>query len=289
MKQFSLLSALLFAGLFPASAQLTVQVLQDQEQFLPGESLQTAVRITNRSGQTLRLGKEDNWLTFSIESPDGLVVNRLGEVPVAGEFVLESSKMATKRVDLMPYFALNQPGRYSIIATVRIPAWGDQAISQPKNFDIIQGAQLWQQEFGVPKKATDTNVIPEIRKYILQQANYIKGELRLYLRLTDATGERTFRVFSIGRMLSFSRPEPQLDKLSNLHLLFANGPHSFNYVVFNTDGELLARQTYDYSNNSRPRLRPDEDGKISVTGGSRRITANDFPAPEPLSVQAPQK
>src|SRR5204862_8022028 len=106
-------------------------------------------------------------------SPDGLVVSQLGDVPVAGEFVLESSKMATKHVDLMPYFALNQPGRYSIMATVRVPAWGDQIISQPKNFDIIQGAQLWQQEFGVPKKTGDTNAIHEVQKYVLQQTNLV--------------------------------------------------------------------------------------------------------------------
>src|SRR6266478_2346105 len=131
MKFLSLWSGLLFAVVFTAPAQLTVEVLQDQEQFLPGEALATAVRLVNRSGQTLRLGKEDNWLTFSIESPDGWAVSRLSEVPVAGEFVLESSKMATKRVDLTPYFALNQPGRYSIIATVRVKAWDRQIPSQP--------------------------------------------------------------------------------------------------------------------------------------------------------------
>ena len=289
MKKLSLLGVLLLPAIFPVSAQLTVEVFQDQEQFLPGEALVAAVRIVNRSGQTLSLGKEDNWLTFSIQSPDGLVVPQLSEVPVSGEFVLESSKMGTKRVDLAPYFALNQPGRYSITATVRVKAWDRQIASPPRNFDLIHGSELWQQEFGVPKTAADTNGTPEIRKYILQQANYIKGQLRLYVRLTDATGARTFRVFSVGRMVSFSRPEPQLDKLSNLHLLFANGPHSFSYTVLSPDGELLARQTYDYLNDSRPRLKVDETGTISVAGGSRRFTSTDLPAPETAAAPTPAK
>jgi hypothetical protein len=35
---------------FSASAQVTVDVVLDQEQFLPSESLPVAVRITNRNG-----------------------------------------------------------------------------------------------------------------------------------------------------------------------------------------------------------------------------------------------
>jgi len=86
-------------------------------------------------------------------------------------------------------------------------------------------------------------------------------------------------------MVSLSRPEGQVDKLSDLHVLFADGPHSYTYTVFNTDGELLVRQSYDYVA-SRPRLKGDQDGKISVTGGVRRLTVADVPAnksdePEP--------
>src|SRR4029077_4212453 len=104
-------------------AQITVEVTQDQDQFLPGESLPVAVRITNRSGQTLHLGNNDTWLTFSVESRDGVIINRLGNVPVDGEFALDSSKRATKRVDLAPYFNLVTPGRYSITATLNIKEW----------------------------------------------------------------------------------------------------------------------------------------------------------------------
>ena len=55
-----------------ATAQVRVEVTLDQGQFLPGETLVAAVRITNRSGQTLRLGGQPDWLTFSVESHDGL-------------------------------------------------------------------------------------------------------------------------------------------------------------------------------------------------------------------------
>jgi hypothetical protein len=282
MKALGLCLGLWGAALLSVSAQVTVEVTQDQDQFLPSEALPTAVRITNRSGQSLRLGREQDWLTFSLQSHGDEVVPKMGEVPVVDEFVLDSSKVATKRVDLAPYFSLNHSGHYSVTATVRIKDWNQEITSPPRNFDVIEGARLWEQEIGVPNSTEPTNATPEVRKFILQQANYLKAQLRLYLRLTDASGSKTFRVFAIGPMVSFSHPEPQVDKFSNLHLLYQDGAHTFRYTVVNPDGEILACRIYDYVD-KRPRLQPDEDGKIFVTGGVRRITPSDVPPSMPAT------
>ena len=283
MRIVGLWLGVLVVSLLSASAQITVEVVQDQGQFLPGEAVPTAVRITNLSGQALHLGAEEDWLTFSVESNAGRLVAKIEEVPVTGEFVLESSKVATKHVDLAPYFSLRQPGRYSVTATVRIKSWNREIPpSPPKSFDIIEGAVLKELEFGVPPSGTASNATPEVRKYILQQANYLRNQIRLYLRVTDVSGEKIFRVVPIGSLLSFSRPEFQLDKFARLHVLYENGPHSFSYTVFNPDGELVARQTYDFME-TRARLRVDAEGRISVVGGTRRVTANDFPPPEPAN------
>ena len=265
--------------LTPLSAQVSVELTQEQDQFLPAESLSLAVRITNRSGESLRLGRGEDWLTFAVESRDSGVVPRTGDVPVGGEFVLESSRVATLRVDLAPYFALSRPGRYSVTAIMQIKDWNQSVRSQPRNFDIIEGARLWEQAIGVPNSASSTNGTPEIRKFVLQQANYLKSQLRLYVRLTDVSGARTFRVFPIGPMVSFGRPEPQVDKFSNLHVLYQQGPRSFDYTVVNPEGEIIARRTYDYTD-KRPRLEPDAEGKILVTGGVRRPTSRDVPPPK---------
>jgi hypothetical protein len=166
---------------------------------------------------------------------------------------------------------------------MQIKDWNQSVRSQPRSFDIIEGARLWVQEIGVPNSALGTNGTPEIRKFILQQANDARSQLRLYVRLTDASGARTFRVFPIGRMVAFGRPEPQVDKFSNLHLLYQGGPHSFNYAVINPDGEIIARRTYDYAD-TRPRLQPDAEGKILVTGGLRRPTPQDVPSSKAAKV-----
>jgi hypothetical protein len=280
----------MLASIYPALAQVKVEVTFPVEGYLQGESVTAAVRITNRSGQKLRLGGEEDWLTFAVESRSGFVVAKLSEAPVIGEFELDSSQVATKRVDLAPYFTLSQSGRYAVTATVKIRAWDKEISSLPKTFDVVKGRVLWEQEFGVPKASDETNAPPEVRRYILEQVNYLRSQMRLYLRLTDSSGLRALRVFPIGQMVSLSRPEGQVDKLSELHVLFADGPHTYTYTVFNPDGELLVRQSYDYVA-SRPRLKADEDGKISVTGGVRRLTVADVPADkksdEPESQEKP--
>lgn len=260
-----------------ARAQVGVEVRLDQEQFLPTETLEVSVRVTNRTGQTLWLGQDADWLTFTVESNDGRLVPKNGEVPVEGKFMLESSKVAVKRVDIAPYFSLNAAGRYRVVASVHIKEWNMVASSAPKAFDIVEGTKLWAQEVGLPPAEGATGSQPEVRRYLLQQANYLRTQLRLYLRITDVSGAHTFKVIPLGKLLSFSRPEGQVDYLSNAHILYQSGPQSFSYMVFNPHGDLLARQTYDFGE-TRPKLAVGRDSRISVHGGVRRILSTDVPA-----------
>jgi hypothetical protein len=261
----------LIASTFAALAQISVEVLTDQDQFLREEPLPVKVRLTNRSGQTLQLGHDNQWLSFAIESLDDVVVSKVGEIPVTGEFALESAQVATRQVDLIPGFDLTEAGRYKVTATVRIKAWNVEVASKPKAFEIVRGTRLWAQEFGIP---TATGA-PEARKYTLQQANYRK-QLKLYLRLTDVDETHVFRVFPIGPLVSFSRPEAQVDRASYLHVLFQTGARSFLFQVINPDGDVVLRQTYDYTA-TRPVLRANDEGRIYVAGGARRITSSDVP------------
>jgi hypothetical protein len=278
MNRLSLSLALVLGAVSTALAQLSVEVRLEQEQFLAGESIIAAVRITNRSGQTLHLGEDEDWLTFTVDSTDRRLMPRLDDPLVVGGFDLETSKVATKRVNLSPCFPLAQPGRYSVTATVKVKEWGAERSSRPKSFNVLSGSSLWEQEFGVPRKPGDTNALPEIRHYSLHQANFLKGQLRLYFRLTDPTGAHVLKVVPIGIMLSFSRPEAQVDQESKLHVLYLNGPHSYSYTVFDPDGTLLLRQTYDFTD-ARPALKLSTDSRIYVSGGVRRVTAADLPPP----------
>jgi hypothetical protein len=263
-----------------ASAQVSVDVVLDQEQFLPSEALPVAVRITNSSGQPLHLGADADWLTFSVESVTGPVVVKKGDVPVLGEFDLRSSQVATKRVDLAPYFDLTRQADYRVTATVRIKSWGAEIPSPPKAFEVIDGAKLWSQTFGLPVPAGVTNRPPEVRKYTLEEANYLRTQLRMYVQVSDESETHIFKVRAIGPMVSFSQPEAQLDRFSNLHVLYQSGARVFTYSIINPDGDLARQENYDYYN-TRPRLHADDAGNITVLGGVRRVKPDGLPAVKP--------
>jgi hypothetical protein len=287
MKTLFLMLGMLAGIITSSPAQVTLEVVLDQKQFLPGESLPVAVKITNLSGQSLHLGAEPNWLTFSVESADGFVVLKNAEVPVLGEFDLASSQMATKRVDLQPYFTLTRVGRYHIVATLRIKDWGAEESSTPVYFDVINGVLLWSQEFGLPAAGGDTGRAPDMRRYSLIKANYQNMQLRLFVQVSDPVDARIYSMQPIGPLVSFSQPEAQVDPQSQLHVLYQSSGSLFNYTVLNPDGAIATRELYDYISR-RPRLGVDDQGKVVVIGGVRRLQASEMPQVKmPNEVQVP--
>jgi hypothetical protein len=270
-----------------ALAQVRLELTLEHEQYLAKEALVAGVRISNFSGQTLQFGKEPEWLKFSVEALDGFIVSKQGAPPVLGEFDVESSQTVTRRVDLAPYFDLVRPGRYSVSATVKVPAWNQELSTMPKRFDVISGSKLWEQEFGLPQQTGAGGGPPEVRKYALLQVNRPK-RIDLYVKLSDATETRVYRVFRLGTFLSFAKPEPRIDRASRLHVLHQVGARSFNYCVIQPDGELSVRQTHDYTD-TRPGLTMDAEGNITVTGGIRRQLPSDLPQPAPPGTASESK
>jgi hypothetical protein len=123
----------------------------------------------------------------------------------------------------------------------------------------------------VPASAGVTNGPPEVRKYVLQEANYLRSQLRLYVIVSDETGSHVFKVVQIGKMVSFSQPETKLDRSSNLHVLWQSGASTFVYVVLSPDGEVLKQEIYDYVS-AHPRLKQlSADGSVGVDGGALRV------------------
>ncbi|MBU6410922.1 MAG: hypothetical protein KGR98_11110 [Verrucomicrobia bacterium] len=278
MKFFPAIFALALLGVFGAPGQVVrVQVSLSQKEFLPGESLPATVRVFNDSGQTLHLGADRDWLTFGVTSADGQYAPpQKSQPPVVGPFDLGSMEVAIKRVNLAPYFALNKLGSYQVVAMVHIAAWGKDVSSAPAPFDIIDGAELWQRDFGVPLPAGVTNRAPEVRKYILEEANYLQRQLRLYVLVSNQSRSRIFKAEAIGPMVSFSTPQAELDERSDLHVLYQSGARSFIYAVIAPDGSILSESVYDLWKD-RPRLEMLGNGSIAVVGGVPRVAPHALP------------
>jgi len=299
MKKLVLIAAVLLAAV-AASAQVKVEVVFDGEQYIANEPLIARVRIINDSGSTLRLAETPDWLDFAVKvkqnGKEGGYVRALRAPKTVEPFNLESSKTATVRMDLSPMFNITQTGEYQVVATVKVPAFTATYASAPKTFFIVTGSRMWERPFGVPASlaAPDASGLPEMRKYILIQALSGK-ETKFYVRLTDAQ-ENNIKVIPIGTLISFSRPEPQLDKWSNLHVLYQIGSRAFVYTEINPNGLVIARETHEISD-TRPTLVPNDEGRIVVRGGNRRPTVDDIPpydaaqlpdqTPQPVAAPTP--
>lgn len=268
------------------SLGLELEVQLDSAQFLPGEDIPVGVRISNLSGRTLTFGTTTNWLTFYAETRDGEIVTRLGQVPVMGEFALESTKAGTKWWNIRPYFDLDRPGNYLLYAELRLPEWDTRLVSDPAPFNIQSSRSLWEVSFGVPASATSEDPgAPEVRQYALLAATRGK-ERKLYARVMDPSDGHIFRVIQLDRLLSFSNPQQQLDSTSRLHVLFQTSGSSYTYCVVSPEGELVGRERHDIVPGSRPRLAKESDGSIRVQGGQRSPTPSDIPPYEPPAPNA---
>jgi hypothetical protein len=288
MKKIGWLAALALLAAWPLQAQLngvTAQLQLAQDEYLPGEDLDLKVRITNRSGQEIILGADNDWLVVSITDENNVACAKLGDMPLQGEFFLLSGEVGIRPLNPTPYFDFRRLGRYRITASLRIPQWRQEIVCKSVSFTVGNGValpNLANLQFGLPMPPGATNAAPEVRSYSLLKVSHLK-ELKLYFRLTDSAG-KILRVFPIAHMTSFTDPEAQIDRFNNLHVLSQTGARSFNYCVINPQGQWVVRQTYGRTD-TRPVLRVDAEGRIFVAGGARRLSADDFPAPAPATRQ----
>lgn len=257
-----------------AHAQVTAEVILDRQTFIADEAVVAGVKVVNFSGRTLKLGADPKWIRFNLASDTKQVVDKDGDVPMDRAFDLESSNQAIRRANITPYFRFSQPGHYRLSATVTIPGVGE-ITAKPASFDLMSGSRLWEQACGfTPKSGPE-----ETRRFILIRASH-NNQMRLYVRVTDAEERRVFQVYPIGTLLTFSAPEKQIDRHSNLHVLSQFTARAFNYCVIDPNGNLILRQTWDYTAN-RPILVLDDSGEIMVKGGARHPTASDLPGEGP--------
>lgn len=263
--------ALLLAGVVPAMAQAKLEVLLEQKQYLLKEPLLVGIRLVNHSGQTLTV-PGTNWLSLNIEDRDKFVVKKLIEVPAPEPVVVESTYMATQWIDIGDVFDFRENMSYKLNARVRIEQWGEDIYCKPVSFEIIKGTVLWEQPFGVPSEPGSP---PQMRKYILQQANYL-NDLQLYVRVTDPAERFVYKARRLAPMLLISQPEAQVDSLNRLHVLTQFGMRQFMHLCIDPDGEVQLRNTYEASG-MRPILKVTDAGGVFVKGGQRLLRQDDIP------------
>jgi hypothetical protein len=276
-----------FMAVVGAQAQtqpLKVQLTSEHTQFIAQESMEFTVRVINYTGETLNLnGRDPEWLTFSVEALGSKsLVRQTGQLDVYREIPpVETSMMAKTTVDLIPQFDISKAGRYKVTAKVKAGRWGE-VTSEPYFIDIVTGNVMWAQEFGVPNAEGRE---PEIRKYKLIQSRNLDASI-IYVKVTDSYESKVFGLNALGKMVTMPAPEQMTDKSNRLHVLHQSGARSFTYSMVNHDGTVLLRMRYEY-NDTRPRLRANENGDIIISGGIRVKSEHDIDPLAAMTAQPP--
>lgn len=243
-------------------SQISLEIQLDQKQFLCNESIPIRVRLLNRTGQPLRIGEVPDWLSFTVESRDGKLIQPSATIVAGGNFELDSAESVTKLIDLTAGYDFIQPGSFRVTALARFPRFGLTASSSTQPFDVVRGTQLWQEICGAPT----TNGKPRLISYSLLQVNHLR-QLRCYVRIADSPETGFARVLPLGNIVAFAKPEQRIDRSSSLHVLFQTGPRTVDYCQISPAGEMLQKQVYSFTS-QRPRLSVDQDGQVGVKGGN---------------------
>ena len=262
-----------------AGAQVDISLSFKKDFFLADEAMLAELTIVNYSGRSIVLGEKADWLTFSIESSRNKTLSAERPLDIYGRFEIPNAGSGIRRVQLVPAFRLQEQGSYQIKATVVLPELGFKKSSEAVEVNILSANLLWEREFGLVSSADGKP--PEIRRYELMRSINEKS-IELYVRVSSQYRESIFGVYSLGNVVSFGEPERQVDRLSNLHVLFQNGARSFRYAIIKPNGEILLQQRWDYTN-TRPRLSLGEQGLIEISGGMRQISYDDIPSPEAMN------
>jgi len=262
-----------------AGAQVDISLSFKKDFFLADEAMLAELTIVNYSGRSIVLGEKADWLTFSIESSRNKTLSAERPLDIYGRFEIPNAGSGIRRVHLVPAFRLQEQGSYQIKATVVLPELGFKKSSEAVEVNILSANLLWEREFGLVSSADGKP--PEIRRYELMRSINEKS-IELYVRVSSQYRESIFGVYSLGNVVSFGEPERQVDRLSNLHVLFQNGARSFRYAIIKPNGEILLQQRWDYTN-TRPRLSLGEQGLIEISGGMRQISYDDIPSPEAMN------
>ncbi|MDD5200684.1 MAG: hypothetical protein PHC88_12885 [Terrimicrobiaceae bacterium] len=286
----ALLSALCVCAALPdAGAQVRVDFSLRRSLFIRYEPLIATVTITNLSGRDLELADVDNhkWFSFNIvhvESGSEALVPPFNADYSLTPVQIPAGRSIKRAVNITPLYPLTEFGIYRVRATVFDSQSGHFFSSNPPlNVEITEGRMLWQQTVGVPEGEGGGGKT----RTLTLLSHRLPDETQLYLRIEDKEGGLIYCTHQMGKLVSFSKPEVEIDANNQIHILQNTAPRMFLYSKVGLNGQILDRKEYTALSDTRPALRRDTAGGFQVVGGSYvdpNVIAAQKIAPPPPSV-----
>ncbi len=258
------------AGMGEASAQIRVDLAFRRGLYIRFEPVVATVTITNLTGQDLELADDGTraWFSFQIEqvAGDHLASERLVP-PYNPNYSLNpvqigAGQRITRLINITPLYPISDYGVYRVKATVYVASLRKYFSSAPLNIEITEGRTIWEQKVGVPMTEPGGGTT----RTVTLLSHRLPDHTQLYLRIRDEENGLVFCTHQIGRYVSFSPPQVELDPDNSVNILQNVAPKTFLYTHVALNGEVLERKIYN-ATSRKPSLVRGPDGKVTVAGG----------------------
>lgn len=293
MRMYKIFGMITFAMLmaWPVAAQVSVELMLNQEKYMQYEPVYARVRLRNYSGQPLVFGKNEKLkgellleielnrrLIQPIESEDFSLIGTVLMPGQTSEFVFRVDK----------YYKLTKPGHYTMHAYIRHKMLADMFRSRDCMMEITQGVELWKRTVGVPDVLaggrSEENRTKTMRMRTFSLRVMTEKSTRYYYVVVEDK-KRVYCVMRVGKEVSSAPRSQEVDMLSRLHVIVPVASKLYRYLVVNLDGK-IEQQEMLKQDRSVPVLRRDpRTGQVTRIGGTEALPGVDYKLQEKGPVQ----
>ena len=256
-------------------AQVGIRLETGRDVYLRYEPVRLRVTLRNYSGNTLIFGNAPGnrgRLDFLIQTQSALPVDKLDRDanPVA-DLILGAGETRQLELALNSVYDLQRDDVYTIRAQLGHDRLQQDFRSNPITVEVKEGLPVWSRPIGLPAAGPGTTIAARRVTLLL----FHERRSAIYcLRIEDS--RMVYGVVRLGQQISASKPECDIDGVSNVHVLFQIQSRLYAYRVYDYNAQ-LKQDRYYIAERGIPHLSRDPDvGRIMVVGGRRAVEGTDF-------------
>lgn len=265
MRRFLLLLAILFVCVEPLQAQIEVGLEIKRRFLMQYEPIVATVTVKNMAGRDIMLSDtpSQNWFSFQISRGDGQLVPPCDPDYRLTPLTVPAGQSVKRSIVLNTVYPVRELGMYRVRAVIYFSATDKYYQSRMIPLELSEGKTIWQHLVGVPEGANGAGGTRKLSLLSFRQTDYSV----LYARVEDVDSGMVYATMPLGHLLGGIDPNVQVDTQGNLHILQAAGPKTYLYSSISLNGELLISENR-YSTTTRPTLRRNAAGAVTLVGGS---------------------
>lgn len=258
-------------------AQIQVTLSMKRRLHIIYEPIIATVSVTNLAGRdiVLRDSGANNWFSFQVETGEGLVVPAVNPNYSLEPFPIKAGETVRRTVNLTELYQVHNFGMFRVRASIYWDDAGRYFSSGKETIEITDGKVIWEKTVGVPEGQEGAG---QLRNMTLLKHRLPKENM-LYARVIDRDQGVVFCTYALGRILQTGDPAAMLDVQNDLHVLQIIGPKTYLYSRVGVNGEWKGHTTFT-ATKSRPALRLNSGGEVTVVGGQREATPVDVESPD---------